>query len=228
MAEAPQSDAQGGPKGKKRAKKSSTKIDMTPMVDLAFLLLTFFILTTTLAEQKVFDITMPVKDENDTANIMKVNNAATLILTENDEIIYYFDEFKSIETKMFKADFKEMRKILIEKNKTTLERMKEYQDKFYEPKRYKAMLRAYNGDKTKMDSTLAAMKDSIWKGDKDNGVEVGVFAIIKYDKKAKYRNVVDMIDEMDILGIRGYAIVEDLTPPEVQIMEATFPGYKNE
>ena len=48
---------------KVRAKKSSTHIDMTPMVDLAFLLITFFILSTTLNKPKAMDMAMPDKDE---------------------------------------------------------------------------------------------------------------------------------------------------------------------
>lgn len=215
-------DSGGGSRGKKRAKKMSTKIDMTPMVDLAFLLLTFFILTTTLAEQKTFDITMPVKDDDKDTTNMKVNNAATLILTKNDEIVYYFDEFKGLDTRMQKADFKEIRKILADRNKPIIDKIQAYRADFYKKENYDRLLRQYNGDKTKLDSIENAMKDSLWRGDKANKIEPGVFAIIKYDDKAKYRNVVDMIDEMDILGIRSYAIVEDLTPPEIQIMEATF------
>lgn len=76
--------------GKKRSKKSSTKIDMTPMVDLAFLLLTFFMLTTTFAKPQVMDITMPVKDPNeDVQTPVKASNALTIILGENDNIYYY-------------------------------------------------------------------------------------------------------------------------------------------
>ena len=50
MAELSQSSAAENAGGKVRAKKQSTKIDMTPMVDLAFLLLTFFILTTYISQ----------------------------------------------------------------------------------------------------------------------------------------------------------------------------------
>lgn len=221
MAEVPNSGG-GGSHGKKRAKKMSTKIDMTPMVDLAFLLLTFFILTTTLAEQKTFDITMPVKQDEKDTTTMKVNNAATLILTGNDEVVYYFDEFKGAQTVVEKANFKEMRKILAEKNKPVIEKINDYEKNFYKKENYDKLLRQYNGDKGSLDSIVAVMKDSIWRGDKKNDIKSGVFAIIKYDKNAKYRNVVDMIDEMDILGIRSYAIVEDLIEPEMQIMEAKF------
>jgi biopolymer transport protein ExbD len=46
--------------GKVKAKKHSTTVDMTPMVDLAFLLLTFFVLTSTFSKPKTMEITFPV------------------------------------------------------------------------------------------------------------------------------------------------------------------------
>jgi len=90
MAEIQQKDSgKGG--GKKRAKKASTKIDMTPMVDLAFLLLTFFMLTTTFAKPNVMQLTMPVKDKNDEhPTEIKASEAVTIILGEDDKVYYYF------------------------------------------------------------------------------------------------------------------------------------------
>src|SRR5688500_12107293 len=83
----------GGGHGKKhekrRAKKSSTRIDMTPMVDLAFLLLTFFVLTSTFSKPTTMEITMPTDDDT---TKQKVKNAITIMLTEDDKIFYYRGE----------------------------------------------------------------------------------------------------------------------------------------
>ena len=82
----------GGKYDKKRAKKMSTTIDMTPMVDLAFLLLTFFVLTSTFNKAKTIELNFPADPKDSTKNI-KVNNALTLLLADNNEIYYYYGEF---------------------------------------------------------------------------------------------------------------------------------------
>jgi len=82
----------GGKKkgGKVRAKKSSTRIDMTPMVDLAFLLLTFFVMTTTLNKPQTMEITMPEKPkEEDKQPEVNEKRVLTLVLGENDKIYWY-------------------------------------------------------------------------------------------------------------------------------------------
>src|ERR1041384_4806514 len=92
MSEVQQQDQGSDRKHKKvRAKKASTHIDMTPMVDLAFLLLTFFMLTTTFSKPKVMDITMPVKDKIEDTARTKVPASQTLsiLLTEKNRIIWY-------------------------------------------------------------------------------------------------------------------------------------------
>src|SRR5258706_12388144 len=90
-----QSDQQDSGKGKHkkvRAKKSSTHIDMTPMVDLAFLLLTFFMLTTTFSKPKTMEINMPIKDKEKPEPI---NNAVTVLLTDKNRVYWYYGEFKA-------------------------------------------------------------------------------------------------------------------------------------
>jgi biopolymer transport protein ExbD len=82
----------GGKKkgGKPKGKKMSTHIDMTPMVDLAFLLLTFFMLTTSFSKPQTMEIVMPEKptDEADRPELAK-ENAMTLLMGENDKLLYY-------------------------------------------------------------------------------------------------------------------------------------------
>src|ERR1044071_6498834 len=92
MSEVQQQDSGGGDKKHKkiRAKKSSTHIDMTPMVDLAFLLLTFFILTTTFSKPKTMEINMPVKpDKPEEQQKIKDSLALTILLTENNKVVWY-------------------------------------------------------------------------------------------------------------------------------------------
>jgi biopolymer transport protein ExbD len=91
MSEVPQGGGGGGKhKGKPQGKKSSTHIDMTPMVDLAFLLLTFFMLTTSFNKPKTMEIMMPdkPKDEKDQVKINQ-KNVMNLLLGPNNRLFYY-------------------------------------------------------------------------------------------------------------------------------------------
>jgi biopolymer transport protein ExbD len=78
--------------GKKpRARKHTFRLDMTPMVDLAFLLLTFFMLTTTFAKPHVMQLTMPVKpDPANTETPIRQSSAMTVILGSGHQVYYYF------------------------------------------------------------------------------------------------------------------------------------------
>jgi biopolymer transport protein ExbD len=83
----------GGKKGPgvKKGKKLSTRIDLTPMVDLGFLLITFFMYTTTLAKPKTMEINMPYKDPNmkEEPNKIKESVALTILLSKNHRVYYY-------------------------------------------------------------------------------------------------------------------------------------------
>ena len=71
-------------------KKQSIKLDMNPMVDLAFLLITFFMLTTTFNKPNVMEITVPLKpqDEEQDQQPVKESKVLTFVLSENDQLIY--------------------------------------------------------------------------------------------------------------------------------------------
>ena len=93
MAELDTSSSGGHKKGPgvKKGKKLSTRIDLTPMVDLGFLLITFFMFTTTLAKPKTMEINMPYKDPLDLTPPNKIKNsvALTVLLSKNHRVYYY-------------------------------------------------------------------------------------------------------------------------------------------
>jgi len=88
-------DTSGGGKkkgpGVKKAKKLSTRIDLTPMVDLGFLLITFFIFTTTMSKPKTMEIMMPTEKKVDTNDVTKAKDYCTMtILLSKEHRVYYY------------------------------------------------------------------------------------------------------------------------------------------
>ena len=199
----------GGKHKKVRAKKSSTHIDMTPMVDLAFLLLTFFILTTTFSKPKTMDITMPIKKDIEEKDKTKVPASQTMsiLLTENDKIIWYMGmDSVGMPPETHLADFsqsglKSIHKTLLEKNKLIYDQVRMVEDsvkkglipdKEDEIKRHKAQVKAAE--------------------------KKGLIVLIKPDDKSKYKNLVDILDEMLITNVARYAIV-DLSESENELIK---------
>jgi biopolymer transport protein ExbD len=99
--------------GKVRAKKQSTKIDMTPMVDLAFLLLTFFILTTTFNKPKTMEVNMPDKvDKPEDQTKINEKDILNLVLAEDNKIFWWIGLEPPVNTTNYSKDG--VRKVLLE------------------------------------------------------------------------------------------------------------------
>jgi biopolymer transport protein ExbD len=193
----------GGKHGKIRAKKQSTHIDMTPMVDLAFLLLTFFMLTTTFGKPKTMEINMPVKPPPGQEIINEVNNAITILLSDDDKIYWYYGELKP-ETKLTLTDFSPsgVRKLFLDYNKQAVSEIKTLKE---------------NALKTNMNEDTLKSKVVDIKGKK-----YALMVLVKTDDKAKYKNVIDIIDELNICLIGKYALV-DLDAREYNLINTFQP-----
>jgi biopolymer transport protein ExbD len=103
--------------GVKKSKKLSTRVDLTPMVDLGFLLITFFIFTTTMSQPTAMPLNLP-KDVQKPEDQNKVKESAvlTLMLGKNDHV-YYYEGLDA--TKIQSTTFKAVRDIIIDKKRRT-------------------------------------------------------------------------------------------------------------
>jgi biopolymer transport protein ExbD len=195
--------------GKRRPKKHGTRIDMTPMVDLMCLLITFFMLTTAFSKAKVMVITMPDKEDtkDKDKNTPQISAFRTLnvLLAGDNKVYYYIGMIKPKEAPpaLVKTDFSKdgIRKILLDKNRDLFTKIAEYRDKRVTGKIVVA--------DTTLDSEIKKMK----RDDKK-----GPIVLIKADEKAKYKDIVNIIDEMAICNIASYAIV-DISQPEKDMLK---------
>ena len=122
MAEMDTSSGGGHKKGPgvKKGKKLSTRVDLTPMVDLGFLLLTFFVFTTTMSQSTSMNMNEPKDDPNQQ---MKVKNsgAMTILLGKGNQVYYYYGQLmpETISQDFKSTNFKGIRALILEKKKST-------------------------------------------------------------------------------------------------------------
>lgn len=168
--------------GVKKAKKLSTRVDMTPMVDLGFLLITFFIFTTTMSSPTAMALYMP-KDTNkeEEQNKAKESGALTIMLGK-DNVVYYYEGQLLPDASNFKSSsFGEIRKVIIDKKKAVM-------------------------DAHQHDSSC----EKIWAdhgGDKNSCLSRDLVVVIKPSDDATYKNTVDILDEMTINDVKRFAMV---------------------
>jgi biopolymer transport protein ExbD len=208
MAQIQEGGGGGGKKGgKKRAKKQSTKVDMTPMVDLAFLLLTFFVLTATFSKPKSMELTFPVPPEKE-IDVPPIKNGITFLLTGDDRIFYYEREFRPVaDDKGPKTELKELNYSQASLHKYLLEKNKPMQDQ----------IRALTEQHKKGQLADTTFKRLVRerKADKESWTY-----LIKTDDKATYKNVIDVIDELNINVVGKYVMV-DINKQELDLLNQT-------
>jgi biopolymer transport protein ExbD len=183
--------------GVKKAKKLSTRVDMTPMVDLGFLLITFFVFTATMSTPTTLDLNMPkdIKDQKDQTEV-KESGALTVMLGKGNAIYYYEGKLLEDGSNFKTSNFKDIRKVILDKKKAVIDKYKSAPDPACESEA-KA--------KGKPVSNCA---------DKDFVV------IIKPTPDATYKNTVDILDEMTINQVRTYAMVK-IFDVEYQLIKVT-------
>ena len=182
MAELNTGDSGGGKDKKVRSKKQNSKVDLTAMVDLAFLLITFFMLTTTLSKPQAMNLGLPAKDKpNEKTEDIKVdeNRTMTILLGKDNKLVRFVGLLEKPVVGGAPKDFSYGKEGI---RKELLDRKAKVLDYTKDPKK-------------------------------------GMIVIIKRSKKCTYRNLVDILDEMAIVDVPTYAIVNEFTPEEAKLLE---------
>lgn len=173
MAELDTSSGGGKKGGKVRSKKASTKVDLTAMVDLAFLLITFFMLTTTLNKPQAMDIAKPDKDDKTDQKLeLKASQTMTILLGKHDKVAWYMGVAGASAPTV--ENFTEIRKSILDE---------------------KAKVQAASGK--------------------------SIVMVIKPTSGANYKNFVDIMDELNITGIKTAPAIDDenITDAEKSFMK---------
>jgi biopolymer transport protein ExbD len=189
--------------GVKKAKKLSTRVDMTPMVDLGFLLITFFVFTATMSSPTTMDLNMPKDTEKEEElNKAKESGALTIMLGKDDHVYYYEGQLKDDGSNFTSSTFKQIRDVIINKRK---EVMQNHQ---------------HDDQCEKLKEKAREKKDPNWeKADLDRDFVV----VIKPTDQATYKNTVDILDEMTINGVKRFAMVK-IAQSELDLVKATEGG----
>ena len=172
----------GGKGGKKvRSKKSNSKVDLTAMVDLAFLLITFFMLTTSLSKPQSMDLGMPEKNPKNPPPPIEIADyrTITILVGDDNKIMWYKGQFSKPleEPEVTKYGKTGIRKVILEESEQVLSES----------------------------AQLGKGKD-------------GIIVLIKATKKSKYKNLIDILDEMKITSVPTFAI-SDISPAEIATLE---------
>ena len=200
MAEIAQNNKTG--KKKRRTKKLSTRIDLTPMVDLGFLLITFFMLATNLNKPQTMEIAMPSKEKTPEQEQTKIKASRTLtILLGKNNAVYYYEGTREndIDPVLNKTNFSNsgLRQYLIKRNYEVMTKIRDLKN-----------------EKEKKKLSEVDFEKKMTEISKEKS---GPIVLIKATDESVYKNLIDALDEMAICNIGRYAIV-DITPFDLELL----------
>ena len=193
-------------KKESKQKKMNTRVDFTPMVDMMMLLITFFMLCTTLSKPQAMQLTMPSNDKNvqdEDKSATKASHTITLILAGKDKIYHIdglpkYDDPTCLKETTWGKDG--IRKVLIshvtEEGIAPVAKIMLAKQKLDEKKI------KYNMPDSLYQKELAEIKNGNLDGEKVPKLTI----IIKPLDTASYKNMVDALDEMQICSIGTYVI----------------------
>jgi len=158
------------------SRKAVPKVDLTAMVDLAFLLITFFMLTTSLSKPIAMDIALPDKGIDDLQEPVPASRTMTILLGKDNKVAWYMGEAG--------------------KSSPNIESVNQIRQSII---RNKNMVAENN------------------KGD----AKKTLFIIVKPTSGSKYKNLVDVMDELSIAKITAAPAIDSdhLTSSERSFMD---------
>ena len=183
-----------GKKKSSKQKKMAVRVDFTPMVDMNMLLITLYMLCTSLSKPQTMEISMPTNDKNITEeqqNKVKASQALTLLLDGNNKLYYYegepnYKDYNSLKETSYDSDG--LRALLLKKNAVAVSQVKAL-------KQDRLNLKISEEDYTKRVSEIK------------NGKKTPV-VILKATDTSTYKNLIDALDEMQICNIGKYVITD--------------------
>ena len=204
---------------KSRQKKSQTRVDFTPMVDMMMLLITFFMLCTSLAKPQTMELSMPTNDKNledQDKSVTKASYTITIYVTADNQIHYVegmpkYDDPTCLKKTTWGKDG--IRKVLITHvtedgtqpiQQVMLAKAKLDKKKHENPKFTQQMY----------DDELRKIKSGEIDGNKIQTMTI----IIKATDNASYLNVIDALDEMQICSVGKY-VIDKITPDDLKLLE---------
>ena len=193
----------GKKRGKGKQKKMTVRVDFTPMVDMNMLLITFFMLCTTLSKPQTMEISMPSNDKDITEqqkSMVKASQAITLLLGADNKLYYYegepnYRDYTSLKETTYGANG--LRAVLLQKNAAAVNQVRAL-------KQQKLGLEITDDEYKKKVSEIKSGKDT-------------PTVIIKATDDASYMNLIDAFDEMQICNIGKYVITDIVEADEFLI-----------